>query len=123
MKTTLRVLCVGSEDSMRAIYGALFGQREYELITATTYRELCAIPAHENFQIAVLNHTLSREDLVAIAQLIRLCWPSSRILVVCAAAPLIDDALYDDRVLPGLAPELLFAAMEHLLSGQHKRRG
>ena len=71
MKATLRVLSVGSEESVRTTYGALFGRREYELITATTYRELFAIPAHECIRIAVLNHTLSREELAAAARLIR----------------------------------------------------
>jgi DNA-binding response OmpR family regulator len=102
---------------MRAIYGALFGRSGYELVTAITYRELFAIPAHERFQIAVLNHTLSREDLASVAQLIRCRWSSARILVVCADVPRIDDPLYDDRVVPGLTPEMLFTVIDRLAGG------
>jgi hypothetical protein len=120
MKNTVRVLCIGLEESMRAMYCALFGRREYELITATTYRELCGISAHETFQIAVLNHTLSREENVAAAQLIRRQWPLAKILVVSAQTPRIDDALYDDRVGPGVPPDLLFAAIVGLTKGQVK---
>jgi DNA-binding NtrC family response regulator len=114
MKANIRVLSVGSEESIRTMYGALFGRCEYELITAAKYRELFAIPAHEDIQIAVLNDTLSREELAAVAQLIRCRWPPARILVVCTKVPPIEDALYDDRVLPGLPPELLFATIARL---------
>lgn len=120
MKATLRVLSIGSEDSMRTIYCALFGRREYELITATTYRELCAVPAHESFQIAVLNDTLSQEEIVDAAQLIRRRWSSARILVISTEVPSINDALYDDRIVAGVAPELLFATMDRIVGGQLK---
>jgi DNA-binding NtrC family response regulator len=120
MKATFRVLSVGSEESLRTTYGALFGRREYELITATKYQELFAIPAHEDIQIAVLNDTLSREDLAAVAQLIRGRWPPARILVVCTKVPPIDDALYDGRVLPGLPPEILFTAIARLADDQRQ---
>ena len=95
MKARFLVLSVGSEEFLRTIYGALFGRRQYELITATTYRELFAIPTRENIRIAVLNGTLSREELAAVAQLISWRWPPARILAVCTKAPLIDDVLYD----------------------------
>jgi DNA-binding NtrC family response regulator len=121
MKATFRVLSVGSEESIRTTYGALFGRPEYELITATKYRELFAIPAHEDIQIAVLNETLSREELVAVAQLIRWRWTPARILVVCSKVPPIDDALYDDRVVPGLPQELLFTAIARL-ADDHRRQ-
>ena len=117
MKATIRLLSVGSEESMRAIYCALFGRSEYELVTAVTYRELFAIPAHESFQIAVLNHTLAKEELAPVAQLVRSRWSSARILVVCADVPGIDDPLYDDRVVPGLTPELLFTVIDRLAGG------
>ena len=121
MKATLRVLSVGSEESVRTTYGALFGRREYELITATTYRELFGIPAHECIRIAVLNHTLSREELAAAARLIRRRWPPARILVVSTKSPPIDDPLYDDRVSPGLPPELLFTAINRLVDGHQQQ--
>jgi hypothetical protein len=71
-------------------------------------------------QIAVLNDTLSREDLAAVAQLIRRRWPPARILVVCTKVPPIDDALYDGRVLPGLPPEILFTAIARLADDQRQ---
>lgn len=114
MKTTLRVLCIGSEASMRTMYLALFGQRECELVTASTYRELCAISGHETFHIAVLNDSLSREEILGAAQLIRTRWPFAKVLVVSTEPPHIDDALYDDCVVPGM-PNTLFLAMLRLL--------
>lgn len=116
MKNTLRVLCIGSEESMRTMYCALFGRHEYELATAKSYRELCAVSAQETFHIAVLNPTLSREETEAAAQLIRRQWPLAKILIVSKGTPRIEDALYDDRVDPGVPPQLLFAAMAGLMA-------
>jgi hypothetical protein len=113
MKTQIQVLSIGLEHAQGTTYSAS-SRHEYRFIAAKAYRELLAIGANENIRVAVLNPTLSRDELVRSARVVRWRWPRARILVVRAEKPHIDDGLYDDRVEPGPSPELLLAAINRI---------
>lgn len=122
MKSTYQVLSIGAEDAPYRTYRALSGN-QYEFITAKAYRELLAVAANASIRVAVLNQTLSPDELVRAARVVRWRWPGARILVVRSGDPHIDDALYDDRVEPGLPPELLLASIDRAADRQWRETG
>ncbi len=107
MKSTLRVLSIGLEDPMHTAYDLFLRQHRCELATAATYLELRAIPKQEGCEVAVLYHLASPNEMTKSAHFIRRQWPDTRILVVRSETTCLDDALYDERVSPGVNPELL----------------
>jgi hypothetical protein len=114
MKSTLRILSIGSEEPIHKAYDIFLRQHQCELEAAATYRELCAISAPERCEVAVLYHSLSQNEMRQSAHFIRRRWPEARILVVRSEATCLEDALYDERVTPGVNPELLLAAIDRL---------
>jgi hypothetical protein len=118
MKSTLRVLSIGLEEPMHTAYDLFLRQHRCELAAAATYRELCTIPTQEVCDVAVLYHSLSQNEMRKSAHFIRRQWPEARILVVRAETTCLDDALYDERVSPGVNPELLLATVDRLARAQ-----
>ena len=69
---------------------------------------------NEGCEVAVLHQTQSQEERIEAAHFIRRRWPATRILIARPEEWWIDDALYDDRVVPDANPELLLSAVERL---------
>jgi hypothetical protein len=120
MTLTLRILSIGSSDPIHGAYDSFLKQHHCDISAATTLPELYAISMRASWDIAVLLSTLSRKDLQESAYFVRRRWPSARILVIRADAQSLDDALYDDRVAPGINPELLWTAIQCLVRNQRR---
>ena len=120
MTLTLRILSIGSSDPIHSAYDSFLKHHHCDISAATTLPELYAVPMSASWDIAVLLSTLSRKDLHESAYFVRRRWPSARILVIRADAQSLDDALYDDRVAPGVHPEVLLAAIQCLVGNRQR---
>jgi hypothetical protein len=122
MRTRLRILSIGLPDPIHAAYNIFLEQHRCEFATVANDRDLYGFSKHESYDVAILHHTLNEDDLRETAHFIRRRWPKARILIIRAEAPYIDDALYDDRVLPRVNPELLLAAIDRLTDGYREQQ-
>lgn len=121
MKSSLRILSIGVAEPMHVAYDIFLRLHRCELATAADYRELYAVPAEEKWEVAVLYHSLSQNEMRESAHLIRRRWPEARILIVRSETPCMDDALYDDRVVPGANPEVLLAVVDRLAGSRERK--
>ncbi|MGO9776952.1 MAG: hypothetical protein ACLPM3_10255 [Terracidiphilus sp.] len=119
---TIHVLSVGSMDRGSVVHDTLLDEASFHLSIATDYRELWGMPTQESIHVAILHNTLSSFELEAAGRLIRRRWPQARILVVSSGESYLEDALYDDRVAPTAAPEVLLTTIDQLLGGWHEWR-
>jgi hypothetical protein len=122
MARTIRVLSVGPVDRGSMVHDVLLEGPRFRLSIATDYRELWAIHEHEDCQLAILHNTLAPFELEDASKFIRHRWPHARILVIRAGEDFLEDALYDDRVIPTVAREILFMTIEQLTAGWHEGR-
>jgi hypothetical protein len=104
------------------VHDTLLDGASFHLTIAIDYRELWGMPTQESIHVAILHNTLSSFELEAAGRLIRRRWPLARILVVSSGESFLEDALYDDRVAPTAAPEVLLTTIEQLLGGWHEWR-
>lgn len=120
----IHLLSVGSVDHNHVLHDAFLrgrGTRSSqvsdcrELWLIPDYRGLWVMPDREAVHVAVLHDTLFPFELDEACRFIRHRWPMARILVVCTGKDFLDDALYDDRVMPGASAEVIVAAIENLL--------
>ena len=93
-------------------YDRFLEDRGYILAVAHCYRDLCQTAMCEDCEVAVLHPTLSNGELSEVAHFIRRRWPAARIVIIRVEEWWIEDALYDDRVVPGVIPELLLATVD-----------
>ena len=114
MPKPIHVLFVGPVDFGSMIHDALLCGPNSRLSIALDYRELWVIPKQESIQVVVLHSTLSSFELDDATRFIRQQWPHTRILVIRSSEGSLDDALYDDRVAPTVAPEVLLTTIERL---------
>jgi hypothetical protein len=114
MKTVFRVLSIGSTALSRMTYERCLKERGHALAVANGYKDLFRTEMNEGCEVAVLHQTLSQKELIEAAHFIRRRWPAARILIVRPEEWWIEDALYDDRVVPDANPELLLSAVERL---------
>jgi hypothetical protein len=114
MKPIMHVLIIGVENAPDVTNNPA-SRREYRFIAAKASAELIAVTATESICVALLDAALPLNELARSAQAVRRRWPAARILVVRAEEPQIDDALYDERLEPGLSPELLLASIERII--------
>ena len=121
MKSSLRILSIGAAEPMRVAYDIFLQLHRCELASAADYRDLYALPTEEKWEIAVLYHSLSQEEMRESAHFIRRRWPEARILLVRSEVPCMDDALYDDRVVPGVNPEVLLAVVDRLAASRERK--
>jgi hypothetical protein len=121
MKSSLRILSIGAAEPMHAAYDIFLLQHRCELVTVADYRELYELPTEEKSEVAVLYHSLSQNEMRESAHFIRRRWPEARILIVRSETPCIDDALYDDRVVPGVNPEVLLAVIDRLAGSRERK--
>jgi hypothetical protein len=112
MEKTIHVLSVGSVDRGCMVHDTLLKGPKFRLSIATDYRALWAIPKQEPIQVVILHNTLSAIDLEDSCRFIRRRWPDAWILLIRTGEGSLDDALYDDRVLPAVAQEVLLSAIE-----------
>jgi hypothetical protein len=122
MAATIHVLSVGPVDRGSMVHDALLDGSNFRLTIAADYRELWGMPTQESIQVAILHSTLSTFELEAACRLIRRRWPYARILVVSRGESFLENALYDDRVAPTVALEVLLTTIEQLTCGLHQRR-
>jgi hypothetical protein len=113
----IHVLSVGPMDFGCMVHDALLDRPNSRLSIAPDYRELWEIPKEESIQVAILHNTLSPVELEDASRFIRRRWPYTRILVLRRGVGLLDDALYDERVVLTAAPEVLLEAIERLAGG------
>jgi hypothetical protein len=114
MTDSLHILSVGPASLSILVSDALSGYWKCQLMVATGSRELWLLPKHEDVDAAILHCTLSSLELEDASRFIRRQWPSARILVIRAGSEFLDDALYDDRVLPAVASQVLLPTIERL---------
>jgi hypothetical protein len=87
--------------------------------SARDCREIWRIPTEETIHIAILHQLLFPFEREEATSLIRRRWPKARIVAIRAGSRILDDALYDDRILPDGVPEELVAFVERI-SGQQR---
>jgi len=78
--------------------------------------------AGQDYDVAVIGETLSKEKLIEMARLIRRRWPQAHILAVSGKPLDVDDALYDDRILPGYDAKVLVAEVLRLMDAHARQR-
>jgi hypothetical protein len=116
MKSVVHVLSIGSVAPWDGSCDGCFEQRGFAVAVAEGYRELLQTVMGDEYEVAVLQEALSQEELLQVAHFIRRRWPAARILIIRQEEWWLDDALYDDRVVPDANPELLLSAVERLAS-------
>jgi hypothetical protein len=115
MKTLVHVLSIGSAETLNTPYETCLRERGHALAVVNGYKDLFRAVKIESCEVAVLHQSLSPDELHEVAHFIRRRWPAARILIVRPEEWWLDDVLYDDRVVPGVNPELLLSAVERLL--------
>jgi hypothetical protein len=118
----IHVLSLGPVGRGNLVHDALFELPSFRLSIVRDYRELWMIPKQKSIHVVILHNTISAPELEDAGRFIRRRWPHARILLVCAGPGLINDALYDDRVAPTVAPEVLLKAIERLIGGRDEQR-
>jgi hypothetical protein len=78
--------------------------------------------ADEDYDVVVLGEALSQATLIEVASLTRRRWPQAQILAVSGKPLEIDDALYDDRILPGYGAKVLAAEVLRLMDEHGRQR-
>lgn len=113
----IHVLSLGPVGRGNLVHDALFELPSFRLSIVRNYPELWMIPKQESVHIVILHNTFSAPELEDASRFIRRRWPQARILLVRAGPDLLDDALYDDRVAPTVAPEVLLKTIQRLMGG------
>ena len=121
MKDMIHVVSVGAEELIHRAYIAFLERHGCVLVVVRDHRGLPQALLNRNCDVAVLQATLSLDDLQETSRQIRQRWPKVRILIVRGEASCIDDALYDDRVEPAINPEHLLTTVERICSGRDVR--
>jgi hypothetical protein len=119
---TTRVLSVGSIDRGSMVHDASLEGPEFRLSIATDYWGLRTILEPEDLQVAILHDTLDSFELDDACRLIRQRWPHARILVIRTSEDVLEDALYDDRVIPPVVRKILIATIKQLTATWHEGR-
>lgn len=115
MKTLFHVLSIGPSAISLAAYERYLQERGLALEVVSGCRDLYQTEMNDGCEVAVLHHSLSLDELNDAAQFIRRRWPAARILLIRPEEWWIDDALYDERLVPDSNPELLLSAVERLV--------
>ncbi len=113
-KKTIHVLSVGSVAHGDMIHDVLLQLRGFRLSVVTDYPGLGVIPTHEPIDVVVLHNTFPFSELEDFCRLIRRRWPHAGIVLVHRGESFLEDALYDDRVVPNVAPEVLLSTIQRL---------
>lgn len=114
MSQILHVLSIGSTDDGNLVRDVLQARRHCHLVVAGGYRELCNMPAEEQYEVAVLHASIPATELRGCCVWIRRTWPRTRILLVASSSGLLDDPLYDERAERESPPGELLNLVESL---------
>jgi hypothetical protein len=110
----VRVLFVGPQRAGDVVYDELAEGLNSALL-ASDHSKLSLYPIQEPIRLAVLHHRLSSYQLEYATRTIRHRWPRARILVLREGEDFLDDALYDDRLVPPTCPGVVLSTIQHLL--------
>jgi hypothetical protein len=122
MKPSVRILSVGLQQSLDMAYGALLVGRPCEITRVLHRGDLDTMHASEDYDVAVIGEALSKKKLIETARLIRRRWRQANIVIVSAKPLDIEDALYDDRILPGYSAKVLVAEVLRLMDAYRRQR-
>jgi hypothetical protein len=117
-----RVLLVGRADYSK-IFDCLLSFTDFRFSLVADYRGLWAAPPMETLQLAILFDSLHSFELEASCRLIRRKWPKARILIFRSRMESLDKSLYDVRLAPNVAPQMLQATTLKLAGKQFRPRG
>jgi hypothetical protein len=117
----LHVLSVGPLALCSMVCDVLKGHNCWHR-SARDCREIWRIPTEETIHIAILHQLLFPFEREEATSLIRRRWPEARIVVIRAGSRILDDALYDDRILPGGVPGEILAFIERLTGQRQSAR-
>jgi hypothetical protein len=120
-RKTIHVLFLGSMDHASMVHDVLLDGPNFRLTVKTDYRELWSIQKGESIQVVILHNTLNLIELEDSSRYIRQRWPHARILIIRREEGSLEDALYDERVAPVAAPEVLLTTIDRLTGGWHER--
>jgi hypothetical protein len=116
---TICVLSIGLEVPDHVSNDALRGEPNLRYYGVRDCRDLSMIPEQIVIELAVLHCTLSPFELERASATIRRRWAHARILVIRLDEDFLDDALYDQRIVPPVAQAELRATIKLLLSRRH----
>jgi len=112
MSRTLHVVSVGPIAASDAVCEALLEARDCRLSLATSYCDLWKVA--RDVDVVLFRQLLFARELREPARFVRHNWPNARILVVCETTEDLQDALYDEQLLPDEIPKVLIAAIESI---------
>jgi len=118
----LRVLSVGEERSGGLVLDALANQHDFSITFAKDFQELWVVPRAVPIQTCVLHPSLGSFELEEVCRMIRRRWPSASIVVIRDGENMLEDALFDERLHPPVAPELLHSIVLRMSAAQLDRR-
>lgn len=95
---------------------ALFHEPGAKVSFAKDYRELWISSKYEPVHVVLLHNSLCSFELEEAARPVRGRWPTAKILIIRSGEVSLDDALYDDRLVPPVAPKILFAKLSRILA-------
>jgi hypothetical protein len=116
MNDAVHVLSIGPKAHSYPAYERHFEERGFVMAVAEGYSDLLQIVMDSRCEVAVLHETVSQNELLKVTHLIRRHWPGARIVIVRQEELWLEDALYDERVMPGASAELLISAVERLVA-------
>lgn len=123
MLTTLHVLTIGAIESNNSVRDMLQSRTKCRLFAATNVWDLSAVLTSGDIDVAILHDNLPAGELRSSAHYIRHHWTSARILLISSHTDILDDALYDERLVPGLRAETVLTTIEQLAArARHRRR-
>lgn len=114
MIKTIHVLSVGPLAHGDMIHDVLLEIPDFRLSVATDYPGLWAIRKQELIDVVILHDTFSASEIEDFCHLIRRRWPHAGIVFVHRGESFLEEALYDDRVVPNVAPEVLLSTIQRL---------
>jgi hypothetical protein len=120
MIATLHVLSIGSPESNGFVNESLLSRTNCRLFAATCVWELSAFLTSGTIDVAILHNSLSAGELRSCAIYTRRHWPNARILLIHEGVEILDDPMYDERMLPDSSAETLLAMIEWLAAGSRR---
>jgi hypothetical protein len=109
---TICVLSIGLEVPDHVLHEALLSEPNSRCYGVSDCRDLSMIPGQTVIELAVLHCALLPFELERASATIRRQWPHARILVIRLGEDFLDDALYDQRIVPPVGPAELRATSE-----------
>jgi hypothetical protein len=110
----LHILAVGPAPPGLTIRDCLRDRLRCRVSNADSLRQLWIVPRTDSVDLAILNEALSPSDFEDASRFIRRQWPAARILILRTDSDSLDDALYDERVLPTATADIFIDVISRL---------